>query len=94
MKHIDRLLRRVKAAANGKARYILAFVEYDPDKRKYTAAGTIWDGVAGSGGEGFYSEHDTPEEAEAACEAVISKYSNAETANILIDDFTFPEKIE
>ena len=94
MPRIDRLLQRARRAKDGKGKYILGFVEYDPEKKKYTAAGRIWDGVAGSGGEGFYSEHETLEEAVAACETVAAKYPNAENVNFLMDDFTFPEELE
>ncbi|MDD6308788.1 MAG: hypothetical protein PUB07_05515 [Clostridia bacterium] len=93
MQHINRLLRIAKTAANGKGKRILGFVDYDPEKKKFTASGTIWDGVAGSGGEGFYSEHDTQEEAIAACEAVAAKYLNSENINIIIDDLPFPEGV-
>ena len=70
--------------------YVMGFVEYDTIKLKFTASGTIWNGVAGSGGEPFYSEHSTLDEAVEACEAVAAQYPNAENINFILDDMTFP----
>lgn len=91
MNHITRLLMRAKQARNGKGMHILGFVDYNLAKQKYTASGAIWDGVEGSGGESFYSEHDTADEALAACEAIAAKYPDSENLNFIMDDLTFPE---
>lgn len=90
MDKITRLLMKVKQAKGGQGMHILGFVDYDPEKKVYTASGTIWDGVAGSGGEPFYSEHDSPEEALAACEAVAARYPGCENINFIMDDLMFP----
>lgn len=91
MNHINRLLMQTKRARNGKAKHILGFVDYVLEKKKFTASGTIWDGVAESGGKSFYSEHDNQEDAIAACEAVAARYPNSENITFIIDDLTFPE---
>ena len=91
MNHINRLLMQARRARNGKGKHILGFVEYVPEKKKFTASGTIWDGVEGSGGESFYSEHDNQDDAIAACEAVAAQYPNSENINFIIEDLTFPE---
>ena len=91
MNHINRLLLQARRAKNGNGAYVMGFVEYDPDKKVFTASGRVWDGVAGSGGETFYSEHSTENEAVAACEAVAAQYPGAENINFIIDDMTFPE---
>ncbi len=91
MQYITRLLMRAKKIAAGEGKYILGFVDYDIEKKLFTASGSIWDGVPGSGGEPFYSEHSTQEEAVAACEAVAAKYPGCENINFIIDDLSFPE---
>lgn len=93
MRTIERLLARAKAVKGSDVRDILAFVEYSPDKQRYTASGTLWNGRTKADGETFYSEHETPEEALAACEAIANKYPSAETVKIFIDDLTFPEGV-
>lgn len=93
MRTIERLLARAKAVKGSDVRDIIAFVEYRPDKRLYTAAGTLWDGRTKAEGDSFYSEHETPQEALAASEAIANKYPNAETVRIFIDDMTFPEGV-
>lgn len=90
MDKITRLLAKVKQARNGQGMHILGFVDYDPEKKVYTASGTIWNGVAGSGGEPFYSEHSTPDDALAACEAVAARYPNSENINFIMDNLMFP----
>lgn len=85
MKHINRLLMQARTAKNGKGMHVLGFVDYSEEKRCYTAKGTIWDGVFGSGGESFYSEHETEEEALAACEAVAARYPNCENLNFITE---------
>ena len=90
MNHINKLLQRARRAKDGKGKYIIGFVNYDPEKMKFIASGTIWDGIAGSGGEGFYSEHDTTDEALKACEAVAALYPNSENVNFVVDDMTDP----
>lgn len=96
MNNIDSLLRRAKEAKKGKGKYITGFVDYDPEKGKYTASGTIWDGVPGSCrmGKSFYSEHDTPEEARLACDAIIERYPDTKEVRILIDDLMFPHYVD
>ena len=91
MNQINRLLKKARITKNGKGMHILGFVDYDTEKGRYTASGTIWNGVAGSGGESFYSEHDTPEEAVAACEAIAARYPGCENLNFIMDDLSFPE---
>lgn len=86
MNHINRLLRLAKRAADSKGRYILCFVKHDQGKGKYTASGTIWDGVPGSGGVPFCSEHDTEEEAVAACDDIIARYPGCEAVTIFKDE--------
>jgi len=83
MKHINRLLMQVRTAKNGNGMHVIGFIDYDPEKRGFIAKGTIWDGVPGSGGESFYSEHATQEEAIAACEAIAAKYPNCENLNFV-----------
>ena len=90
MNHINRLLRQARNAVNGKGKYIIGFVDYDPQKKKFTASGTIWNGVKESGGDRFYSEHDTQDEAIAACEAVAAQNPGSENINFIIDDLSFP----
>ena len=85
MNHIDRLLLQAKRARGGMAKHILGFVDYDFGREKFTASGTIWDGVEGSGGELFYSEHDTKEQALAACAAVAALYPSCENINFLLE---------
>lgn len=85
MNHINRLLMQARRAKGGEGMHVLGFVDYDPEKKVYTASGTIWNGVAGSGGDPFYSEHSTPEEALAACEAVAASYPGSENINFYMD---------
>ena len=77
MKHISRLLMQARAARNGNGMHVLGFIDYVPEKQCFTASGTIWNGVPGTG-ESFYSEHKTEEEAVAACDAIAAKYPNCE----------------
>ena len=91
MKHINRLLMQARTAKNGKGMHVMGFIDYDPAKRCFIAKGTIWDGVAGSGGESFCSEHKTQEEAIAACQAIAAKYPGCENLNFIMDDLSFPE---
>ena len=93
MDHLTRLLMQARTARNGKGKHILGFIEYDINKRKFTAKCNVWDGVEGSGGENFCSEHDTQEEALAYCEALAAKYPNSENLNFIIDDMSFPEGV-
>lgn len=85
MDRITRLLMKVKQATDGQGMHILGFVDYDPEKKVYTASGSIWNGVAGAGGEPFYSEHNSQEEALAACEAVAARYPGSENINFYMD---------
>lgn len=77
MNHINNLLMKARKAVNGKGLYIMGFLDDDIDKQKYTVKGTIWDGVPGSGGKEFYSEHDTQEEARKAFDDITAKYPGA-----------------
>ena len=77
MNHINNLLMKARRAVNGKGLYIMGFSDYDIDKQKYTVKGTIWDGVPGSGGKEFYSEHDTEEEARKALDDIKENYPGA-----------------
>lgn len=85
MDHLSRLLMQSKKEKTSKGMYIVGFVWYDPGKKKTIASGTIWDGIARSGGEVFYSEHDTLEEALTACEHVEARYANSICVNYLMD---------
>ena len=85
MKHLNRLLMQARAAKNGNGMHVLGFVERSVTKRCYTAKGTIWDGVFGSGGESFYSEHETEEEAIEACKAITARYPGCEELNFVCD---------
>ena len=85
MRNIERLLARARNIRTGGGRYIMAFVDYDPVKGKYTASCNVWDGVKGSGGEHYYSEHDTAEAAEAACETIFAQYPGAESTHLFVD---------
>lgn len=90
MNQLTRMLAKARAVKNGNGKWIMGFVDYDPEKKVYTASGNIYDCVAGSGSESFYSEHDNPDDALAACEAVAARYPNAENINFIIDDMMFP----
>lgn len=94
MNNINGLLRRAKEVKKGKGKYIFGFVDYDPEKGKYTVSGTIWDGVPGSGGKSFYSEHDTPEEALAVPDTFVERYPDAKDVRFLVDDFMFPGYVD
>lgn len=85
MNHIDRLLMKARKAMSGSGMHILGFIKYCQEKQKYTVSVTVWDGVFGSGGERFDSEHDTKEEALAASESIAARYPNAENLNFIID---------
>lgn len=91
MNHINRLLRKARRAKNGNGMYVIGFVEYDHAKNVFTASGRVWDGKPGTDGETFYSEHNTLDEAIAACEAVEAQYPKAENVNFIIDDMTLQE---
>lgn len=93
MNHVDRLLIQVKQAKSGKNKRIVGFVDYDEEKKVYTASGTIWDGVNGSGGDSFYYECPTPEEAIRAFNEVVERCPNAKTSRLFIDDMTFPDGV-
>lgn len=82
MKHINRLLMQARTAKNGNGMHVLGFVEYSTSKQCFTAQVTIWDGVPGTG-ENQYSEHETEEEALAACEAVAARYPGCENINFI-----------
>lgn len=81
---------KAKRAKNGNGMHVLGFIDYDTEKRCYTASGTIWNGVPGTA-DSFYSEHETAEEAIAACEAVAARYPNCENLNFIYDDLSYPE---
>lgn len=91
MEHIDRLLTRAKKAINGEGKHVIGFVDYDMDKQKYIASGSVWNGVAGSGVEEFRSEHETREEAEATLRAMETKYPSAKSVVFLLVDMYFSE---
>lgn len=91
MNHINRLLMQARTAKNGKGMHVLGFVDYDIEKGCFTASGTIWNGIPGGGGDSFYSEHATPEDAVAACEAIAARYPDCENINFIMDDLSFPE---
>lgn len=93
MRYIEKLLARARDIRCQTVRYITGNVDYNPVKRCYTASGMLWDGKAGSAGEHFYSEHDTPEEAAAACEAIAAQYPEAESVNFWMDDLSFPDRV-
>ena len=93
MKHINRLLQTARRAKQGQGRYIIGFVEYVPEKKVYTAAGTIYGGAFEKETEKFYSEHDTPQEAKAALAEIEKKYPDAEKVTFIIDDLTYPEGV-
>lgn len=85
MNYIDRLLMKARKAMSGSGMHVLGFIQYSQEKQKYTASITVWDGVPGSGGERIDSEHDTKEDALAACESVAARYPNADNLNFIID---------
>lgn len=87
MNHINRLLIKARQEIGGKGKLILGFVRYDRIDNKFIVHGTIWDGFPGSHGEKFYSEHDTEEEAEAACDAVVAQCPNAKQINFITEYF-------
>ena len=86
MNHLNRLLIRAKTAKYGEGKQIIAFVSYAPEKRKYIADIRLWDGVHGSGSESIISEHDTQEEAEAACAAVKARFPASESVVFIMND--------
>lgn len=85
MRNIERLLARARNIHCVNGRYIMAFVDYDPAKGCYTASCNVWDGVNGTGGENYYSEHDTAEAATNACEALFAQYPSAESKLLFVD---------
>lgn len=91
MNHINRLLQKARRAKNGNGKYVMGFIEYDPINKKFIASGSIWDGVAGSGGVSFCSEHDTQAEALVACETIAAQHPGSDNINFIMDDLTFPE---
>ncbi len=84
MKYINRLLTIARAARNGPGMHVLGFVDYDPEKRSFTAKGTIWNGVPRTGEE-FHSEHETAAQALAACEAIAARYPGCENLIFYLD---------
>jgi len=89
MDRINRLIIKAKRAVQRKAeRFFMGFVEYDPDKGKWTAKGDLWTGKRGDTRR-ITTEHDTREAAVDALRALADEYPNAvEDATILIADFT------
>lgn len=85
MNKIDRLLKYARIIKNGAGMRVIGFVDYDIEKQVYTASGTIWNGVDGSGGRPFYSEHHSAKEAIAACENVASQYEGLDSFNFIVD---------
>ena len=84
MKHINRLLTIARAARNGPGMHVLGFLDYDLQKYCYTANGTIWNGIPGTGEE-FHSEHETAAQALAACEAIAARYPGCENIIFYLD---------
>lgn len=78
MKHINRLIMQLKQAKNGHGMHLMAFVDYDIEKGRYTAKVTAWDGVPGTACECMAGEYDTQEEAIAACDNVAAGYPGCE----------------
>lgn len=85
MNHINRLLMKARRIASGTGMHILGFVDYNTENQKYTATVQVWDGVPGSAGDPLYSEHDTKEEAIAACDAIAAQYPNSEKITLIMD---------
>ena len=88
---INRLLKLARTAKNVQGMNILSFVDYDPEK-KYTASVNVWNGVSGNSGKQYYSEHESPEDAESFCEDIINRYPEAKSINFIIDDLMFPQE--
>ncbi len=89
MQRVDRLLAKAKRAAQRKAeRFIMGFVDYAPDKGKWTAQGQLWNGKPGEV-RTLVTEHDTMQTAVATLHALADKYPNTvEDTSIFIDDLT------
>ena len=85
MNHIDRLLIKVKKTAKGLIRHILGRIEYREALQKFTVSGILWDGISGTAGDKFYSEHGTRQEAELAFGELNETHPNAESICIVID---------
>lgn len=90
MNHINRLLMQAKKAKNGNGIHVLGFVDYDVEKGCFTTSASIWNGVPGMDKE-FHSEHETAEQAIAACETIAARYPGCENINFIVDDLSFPE---
>lgn len=86
MRTIERLLARARELQNGaNGRYMIGFVEWRPERQCFTASGTVWDGKPGTGGEHFYSEHESMTAAQNACNAIAAQYPGADNITFFID---------
>lgn len=94
MNRLDKLIKQARKHGYGKCKYILCYLDYDSESKKYRLAARLWDGRKGMGTRCICSEHDSKEEAMNEYNSVAAKYKDAEKCMCFVDEFTFPEWCE
>lgn len=75
MKRVEYFRFKSKTSCDGRS--IQCFIDYVSANKEWILCGHIWDGNGLEGLETIYSEHETVEEAEAAYERILHRYSAA-----------------
>lgn len=80
MNRVDALLLKVRPPEEGAGLHLTtAFITKDGER--WTLKADLWDGEKGGKTQRLISEHDTPEDAEAALEEIRKKYGTHKGAS-------------